>query len=143
MNYNFSELSSKGIIKGIAILLFLVIVVLGVNQSINFTASNPADGSLAKVVLNESGRKRAFEGEVIDDMTVLEAIYTSSLAGKFDFYYSLNGNKIEVIKIGESMRESGNRIIISLNARNIDESKIDEIKINQGDVVEIKTEKIQ
>lgn len=143
MNYNSSELSSKGIIERIAILLVLVIIVLGVNQSINFTASNPASGGLAKVVLDESGRKRIFEGGVIDGMTVLEAIYTSSLAGKFDFYYSVNNNKIEVIKIGESIKESGSRITISLNGRNIDESKIDEIKINQGDVVEIKTEKIQ
>ena len=102
----------------------------------------PVSGSQAQLTINFDGVKsRIFEGPVIDDMTVLQALYASSLDGKFDVRYALqDGGAVALARIDGMINVSNKSWHFYLNKKLINTADINKIKIKAGDFIEAKYE---
>lgn len=102
----------------------------------------PAASTEAEMVISfENGESRKFRGPVIADMTILEALHSSSLGGDFELRYSIMPDRtVSLAKIDGAINP-GNRVWqIYLNKKQVNAVDIDKIKIRAGDLVEVKYE---
>lgn len=99
-------------------------------------------GESRLVVYLQDGRTRVFQGPVSDDMTVLTALYGSSLGGKFDFKYHMSqeGKTILESLAGQTSPSSGKGWSFYLNKKSIKVEDIDRVHIKTGDLIEAKFE---
>jgi len=88
----------------------------------------------ASLIINYEETKRAFAGEVIDNMTILDAVRTSAKAGNFDFDY-----QEDVLKRIDEIEQNEKKWNAYLNGTEIQES-LDKVLIKAGDKIELKLE---
>ena len=83
-----------------------------------------------------------FQGEVIADMTILDALVASSEAGQIAFKYNMDeGNGVNIISLdGYSKALSGKQMVFYVNKKRVDERDIYTVKIKSGDTIKIKLE---
>lgn len=98
---------------------------------------------VAYLEVNINGTRRAFEGEVVYGMTILDALDASALAGNISFKYEID-KKTSELKIvtldGYSIVEAPKNAILFLNLVRVDMSKIHSIPLSPGDVILIRSE---
>ncbi len=123
---------------------FWVVAVLVTGVSffyISFDLPLPNSGNLARLTI-EFGKDnvKMFEGPVGDDMTVLQALNSSSSGGGFDLRYSLdeNGN-VNLASINGAINGPKNWHFY-LNGELIEVGKLGKIKISGGDSIEVRYE---
>lgn len=131
----------KQILFGLLIVLvvlagLLVIFSSGILSNPNFF--RPVT-SIARLEIDIDGHKRAFEGEVIDGMTVFEALQASALAGNISFNYAINNDSKLVVKSldGYEAEKVKKPPTILLNSTPVETEKIHLTPIKAGDIVEI------
>lgn len=102
----------------------------------------PLGGTRAQLTLNfENGESRKFEGAVAADMTILEALYSSSLGGDFELRYSMQEDGAVALAKIDGIINFGNRSWhFYLNKTSVKTSDINKIKIKTGDFIEAKYE---
>lgn len=117
--------------------LFLIIIFSGLISGFNNDSRD-----LAHLEINIGNNRRAFEGEIIEGMTVLEAIQASALAGNIIFQYTADGNGRLVITSldGYELKKSDQPLSFFLNNKKIDSAKIHSTLINGGDTMVIKSD---
>jgi len=100
--------------------------------------SQPKEATLV-IASREDGKQRMFTGEVIDGMTVLDALIASSEAGQIEFRYSLDKNgKLVIQKLnGYDSKVSSRELLFYLNGAGVGIGEIDKTIINSGDRIEI------
>jgi hypothetical protein len=132
-----TEISPKQVI-----LTAVAVIIIGVGFSLIKTSFNKGqvqNQQAALVLYFDQTQKRIFEGDVTDNMSVLQALYASSLAGNFDFRYSVErSGKIQLYKIGDKINDLGGQWYFYLNGNPINIGDIDLQKINKGDLIEAK-----
>lgn len=81
---------------------------------------------------------RKFQGSVAADMTLLEAIYSASIGGDFDFrYIADDGGLVAVSKIDEAVNLTGGpNWHFYLNGALVDQAVLGKVKIKAGDRIE-------
>lgn len=98
---------------------------------------------VAYLEVNISGTRRAFEGEVVSGMTVLDALDASALAGNISFKYEID-KKTHELKIvtldGYSAVEAPRNATLFLNLVRVDVGTIHSIPLNPGDRILVKLE---
>jgi len=91
----------------------------------------------AYLELQINGQRRAFEGRVGDDMTMLDALYSSSRAGNIEFQYTpqpqVNANILQLSGL------TGNDYEVYLNSAKIPLDRLDATKISANDSIIVKT----
>lgn len=100
--------------------------------------SEPVESKYAKVEIDSQGHKRVFEGEVIDGMTVFQALQAATLAGNLSFAYTLDpeSNKLIVKSInGYTADDVKKSPEFYLNSNPIDSGIIHTVPIKPGDSV--------
>ena len=119
----------------------LVIVVIG-GLFVFFRVELPQSNQSNLALDFGDGEVKQFQGPVIAGMTVLEAIYSASLGGNFDFRYSINADgALSVAKIGDVANLNGMYgWHFYLNGVPIEVADIDQTKIKAGDLIEAKYE---
>lgn len=85
---------------------------------------------------------RMFQGEVVDDMTVLDALITSAEAGQIAIRYNFDDNNgVNVISLdGYDKVSSEKQIVFYVNRKRVDERDINMKKIKPGDTIKVKLE---
>ena len=98
-------------------------------------------GQMAYFEIDYGSKRRAFEGEVSSNMSILDALLAASRAGSFDVRYALIGDKAEVMKINGLIEDGlDGRWHFYLNQEEIPAGEIHKIKIKPGDKILAKFE---
>lgn len=99
--------------------------------------------SLSRLEIDINGQKRVFEGGVVDDMTVLDAISASALAGSLTFRYAVNpdDNKLTVLSLDGYVSGSSTKpLAVYVNRKKVEVERMHSTPIRAGDGVTIKLE---
>jgi len=118
---------------GLAAIFILIIL------SLTFSIKNKP----AQLELYIGENRRLFEGRTTDNMTVLDALNASSLAGEISLKYTLDPirDEAKILSLdGYNYETNGKNLEIYLNSNKISPRKIHSIYIKPGDVILVKTE---
>lgn len=126
-------------------LLVVVILVLIFTLAYSFDPEVfwSANRRIAYLEVNGNGTRRAFEGEVVDGMTVLSALDASATAGNINFQYEIDktSNKLKIITLdGYSATKTSKAVMLFLNLVRVDTSRIHSTALNAGDRILVKLE---
>ncbi|MBI2669721.1 MAG: hypothetical protein HYX20_01040 [Candidatus Yanofskybacteria bacterium] len=130
-----NKILRNSLIAGVAIL------VLG-GVFFYFKFNLPEASAEAQMVINfENGKSRKFKGPVMADMSILEALYSSSLGGDFELRYTIQENSGVVLTKIDGTTNPGNLTWnFYLNKKSVNTADINKIKIKTGDLIEVKYE---
>lgn len=124
--------------------LWVVLIVVGGVFFLFFKVDLPADRLNQSYLVLDFGdnMSRKFQGSVAPDMTILEALYSASVNGRFDFRYFIDKNgTLEVAKIGNAVKLNDKPSWhFYLNGQSVDTTDINKTKIKTGDLIEAKYE---
>lgn len=120
------------------------LISLGISVSFWFFLNNsnlavikPNNSSTARLEIELGGQKRAFEGDVVEGMTVFEAIQASALAGNILFNYSFSEDDKVIVKSidGYEADKAKKSLIIYLNSNLVRPEEIHTTPIKTGDTI--------
>lgn len=98
-------------------------------------------GEAQLIISSENGENKKFAGPVAVDMTILEALYSSSLGGGFELRYSMREDGgVALAKIDGLIEQMGKTWHFYLNKKLVNTADIDKTKIRAGDLIEAKYE---
>lgn len=135
-----TNFSKKPILFQVALLILLLIIVYLFKPSLNLSQKNSSD--LALLTINLETEKRSFEGEVIDDMTMLDALNAAVSVGKIKLNYAIDelGN-VNIMEIdGHTNGVNNKYFVFYLNSKKISPETLNKEKISHGDSIEIRNE---
>lgn len=113
------------------ILIVIFLIVIGVV----FYSLQPKIGpNQAALIINYGETKRAFAGEVVEGMTILDTLVTSAKAGNFDFDYQEG-----ILNRVDGFEKNEKKWNAYLNGSKVQES-LDGVLIKAGDKIELKFE---
>lgn len=118
----------------------VIILILGLYTGFFRELFWPAN--LARLEIDYGGRKRAFEGEIIFEMSVLDALLAASRGGDFEVRYAILRDATDVMKINGMAEDglNGKDWNFYLNGRRVETGEIHKIIIKAGDKIFIKLE---
>lgn len=121
------------IIVGIGILSFI---------KLSFNLANNNTPGLATLFINLETEKRFFEGEVVKDMTILDALSAAVLVGKIKFNYAIDkSGNVNVAEIdGQTNGIANKHFVFYLNSNKIAVKDLNKKEIRGGDEIEIRNE---
>lgn len=118
--------------------LIVIVLIYGFYSGLFGDWFNYGDNSLesARIEVDYGSKKRAFEGGVIPDMSILDALLAAGRAGDFEIRYALLNDRTDVMKI-EDFTEDGldGQWHFYLNKKEIPADQIHKIKIKSGDKI--------
>jgi len=90
---------------------------------------------IATLSLNFDNVNRFFEGEVLEDMTMLDALNMATTVGKIKFNYILNDQNLTLImEINDHKNETGDRkFLFFINDKKIDSEDLNKVLVKAGD----------
>lgn len=108
---------------------------------LNYSINGWGFSDTARIEIDYGSKRRAFEGEVLSDMSILEALLAASRGGGFEVRYALLGDKTDIMKI-EDFTEDGldGQWHFYINQKEILVNEIHKIKIKPGDKISAKFE---
>lgn len=124
----------------VAVQILLAVVIVTSIWFLNWTLGLfPSSGNsqYASLVIQHENTRRVFEGEVVEGMTILDALGASSVAGKIELQYDYTDNgKTEIKKINGYTQDLRS-VKFFLNNKEIKSEDIGITPIHPGDRVEI------
>lgn len=126
--------------------ILLIILVIGsivfFKLSLNLVDTDNDDGNLAVLFINFNNQKRFFEGEVVEDMTMLDALNAAVSVGKIKFNYSINNSgNVNVAEIDGHTNGTDNKyFIFYLNSKEVPAEDLNKKVVHGGDRIEIQNE---
>jgi hypothetical protein len=136
-------LKNKTFLKNRNFWLAILIVFLGIYTGFFKNLFVPSvSNNTARVEIDLGDSRRVFEGEIMDDMSVLDAILASSRAGEIEFSYALLNDRTDILRINSHAEDGLNEKAWNfyLNKEKIEKDEIHRIKIKPGDEILIKFE---
>ena len=95
----------------------------------------------AAVLIDFDNMRKVFAGEVIDGMTVLDALNASVAAGKIALTYYVDAdNNTKIAKINDHEANDGERFIFYINSEKVDPGELNKTQIKSGDKITIRLE---
>ena len=124
------------------VIVLASLIVLGFIFNGSFFGFNLGGYGLAHLEINIGNHRRAFEGEIVEGMTVLEAVQASALAGNIIFKYKMDKNNELIVASldGYDYDGSGKPLNFYINGNKIDPKKIHSTLIGDGDTIVIRSE---
>ncbi len=108
----------------------------------NSLSFNSDETRVARLEIDDGNKKRAFEGEIISGMSVLDALTASSKVGDFEVRYALINDSTDIMDIN-GLAEDGisqKKWNFYLNGEKIDAALAHKIQIGPGDKILVKFE---
>lgn len=117
--------------------IFISIVAL-----INFFGSIGFRSNEAALLLafENGGQGRMFVGEVVNGMTILDALITSAAAGNIQLKYNINDNGAVVLGLNGYDLNNGKQLAFYLNGHKINESEIHLTRVKPGSKIIVSVE---
>lgn len=134
---------SKNEILGIAVLLAIASVFLYFgNLQISKFSIKESNGIASMLMRFDGGKKRAFEGPVIENMSLLQALQASGKGGRFDIRYSFGRDGRTSLERINDERDGANGKFwhFFLNGKEIKKADLGVTIIKQGDLIEARFE---
>ena len=130
------------IVEIVSIVVLLVIASLFKISVDHVKNTGSGTDRLASLTVNFNSPNRYFEGEVVENMTVLDALNMAMAAGKIKLNYALDDkNQTLVMEINDHLNKVGDRnFAFYLNDKKIDSKDLNKTRIEAGDKVVIKYE---
>lgn len=127
------------IIQAIFLAALLVIIF---SLKISFNSSNSTSSDLATLFINFETEKRFFEGEVVDDMTILDALSLAVSVGKVRLNYVIDeSDNVSIMEIDGHTNGIGNKhFVFYLNSQKVEEEDLNKEIVHAGDKIEIRNE---
>jgi hypothetical protein len=128
----------------IALVSLFILLIIFFDWSFNsnhISDSDIYDPDNTTVILNFNDGKRLFQGDIIDDMTVLDTLNASVVSGDILLMYNLNeNNETEVLAIDgfSNYYSEDDFFAFYLNSREIAIKDINKVNVSSGDIVEVK-----
>ena len=92
----------------------------------------------ATLILVFGNQERMFQGEVVDNMTVLDVLRAATKAGQINLEFVVDADRTSITKLDGHLVGSEERFKFLLNGFLIEESDIHNKTVKAGDIVEIK-----
>lgn len=91
---------------------------------------------VARIEIDYGTKRRAFEGDVLPDMSILDALLAASRGGSFEVRYALLSDKADIMKI-DDFTEDGldGQWHFYLNQKEIRADEIHKVKVKPGDKI--------
>lgn len=144
---NYKKLRKRFFKKRYLVEIASIIVLLILASVFKVTVDNLKDtgtggNNFATLAVNFDNLKRSFEGEVVEDMTILDALNMAMSVGKIKFNYVLDdNNQTLVLEINDHLNRVGDKhFTFYLNDRQIDSTELNKINLKAGDSIVIKYE---
>ena len=116
-----------------------VIVVAGV--LVFFVKFNLPEPKAGLIINFDNGQVRQFEGRVDPGMTVVQAIFSSSLGGRFEFRYYLDQNgDVNLSSIGRFANVGLKSWRFYINGQSVATKDLDRIQVKSRDLIEARYE---
>ena len=143
-----SKKSLKPFFKKRHLIEILTIVVLLILVSVfKVTVDNLKDAggdgnNLATLAVNFDNLKKSFEGEVIEDMTMLDALNMAMAVGKIKLNYVLDDkNQTWILEINDHLNGvDGKHFSFFLNDNKVDSKDLNKANLKAGDSIVVKHE---
>ena len=95
----------------------------------------------AALLVDFDNMRRMFAGEVVEGMTVLDALNASVAAGQIKLKYDVDdGNDTKISEIDDHTVNSDTQFTFRINSRELDSSELNKTQIQPGDKVTITLE---
>ena len=124
--------------------ILLLIALIGVFYffKLSFDLSKSDTSGLATLVINFETEKRFFEGEVVKDMTILDALNAAVSVGKIKLNYVIDkSGNVSVMEIDGYTNGAGHKyFVFYLNSKKIDTKDLNKEIVHDGDRMEIRNE---
>lgn len=124
-----------------------IVVLLLLASVFKITVDNLKDAgnsgnSLATLAINFDNLKRSFEGEIMEDTTVLDALNMAMAVGKIKLNYVLDDkNQTWVMEINDHLNRVGDKhFAFFLNDNPVDSKDLNKVNLKAGDSIVIKYE---
>lgn len=140
----YKKLQTNFFKKPLFIQIILLIVLLGIisffKPSFNLSDSNPS--GTATLFINLETEKRFFEGEVVEGMTILDALSMAVSVGKIKFNFTIDeSGNVNVLEIDGHINGVSNKYFaFYLNSGKVDPEDLNKELIHNGDRIEIRNE---
>lgn len=124
--------------------VMVVVIILGLYSGFFSDLFNPVfnQSNMAKIEIDYDGRKRAFEGEIIFEMSVLDALLAASRGGNFEVRYAIIKDATDILKINGLAEDglNGKNWDFYLNGQKINADGIHKVRIKSGDKILVRFE---
>jgi len=95
----------------------------------------------AALFIDFDNLQKVFAGEVVDGMTILDALNASAVAGQIKFvYYVDSDNNTKITEINDHAANGDAQFIFYINSRKLDPSELNKTQVKAGDKITIKLE---
>lgn len=133
----FTEIFDNKAASPVTVVAFSFLVLLFLYLS--FNGPTLSQKNMASLFLALDDQTRMFEGEVIEGMTILDALNASVRAGEIKLRYAVNGkNETNIMELNGYLNHFPNeRLAIYLNAQAVNFRDINKIIIKAGDKIKI------
>src|SRR3989344_8869642 len=93
----------------------------------------------AALFIDFDNMKKVFAGEVVDGMTILDALNAAVAAGQIELTYHVDiNNNTKVAKINDHEANEETQFTFYINSRRVDSSELNKTKIKPGDKITIR-----
>ena len=136
-------LKARALLKNRDFWIVILVVIIGSYTGFFSNLFNPPPKpSIAYLEIDFGDKKRAFEGEITEDMSILDAVLASSRGGEIEIKYALINDHTDIFKINDHTEDglSQKNWKFYLNGIKIDTSEIHRIKIKSGDKILVRFE---
>ena len=97
---------------------------------------------MATLFINFETEKRFFEGEVVKDMTILDALSMAVSVGKIKLKYAIDiSGNVNIMEIDDHTNGTSDKyFVFYLNSKIVATKDLNKELVNNGDRIEIKNE---
>lgn len=109
---------------------------------LDYSIKGQGISNTARIEIDYGTERRAFEGDVLSDMSMLDALLAASRGGNFEIRYALLNDQTDILKINGLAEDglSGGSWFFYLNGEKIRADEIHKVKIKPGDKILAKFE---
>jgi len=120
---------------------WLVVIVLIFGFYSGFFQSIFLPANTARLEIDYGEKRRAFEGELLSSMSVLDALLAASRGGDFEVRYAILQDAADIMRI-DGLAEDGldGEWVFYLNNRRLEAAEIHKVRIRAGDKILVKFE---
>lgn len=126
-------------------LAFIAVIAVGIlifEQSSDKSLKLGDKGSgEATLLIDFENVRRKFQGEVVEKMTVLDAVNAAVAAGEIKLIYSVDReNNTRVVEINDHLLDGGRQFAFFVNSKKLGSNELNKTYLKPGDEIVIKLE---
>src|SRR3989338_2315072 len=129
------------VVIALAIILFFFASSVGLFNFDRLTLSFQQSQAAASLTINYGeGRVRQFNGEIIPEMTILDAILASAQSNNFVVDYQITNVGLELRAVDGLVGSAARPLQVLVNSQPVEMAKLHQTAIKSGDLIEVNSQ---